>query len=177
VHAKVAQYDLRRQGALRELRRDAGDEYLAAVSYGQEPRDTVERRTEKVAVALVRVTGVDSHPHAETINRAPILFDERALTAERGGDGGWRRRKDGTKRIANRLEDDAFVIRDIRAYQSVVACKCILHRIASGFPTLRAAFDVAKEESDRTAWERPLVSNHICVDGHWLFSAPQPRFR
>src|SRR5579872_1640107 len=109
MRAKVAQDNLCGQCALGELGGDARNEHLAAVTDREQARDPVDRRSEIVAVAFLRVTGVDGDAHGQPVDRAPIFLRKRALRLERGCYRRRRRREYSAKGVSNRLENVSTV--------------------------------------------------------------------
>ena len=73
VFAEVAQGRARREAALCEVGRDAGDDDLAAVRHGEESRDAVDDGPEVVPVALVGGAGVQGDAHAHAVNGAEVF--------------------------------------------------------------------------------------------------------
>ena len=62
----------------------AGEQKLAAVSGGHDPRAEVERGSEVVRAAKLNIAAMHGHPHADLSERTPVLLAQRDLRPQRG---------------------------------------------------------------------------------------------
>ena len=99
VLAEVADRSVRREEAARRL----GDDDLAAVRGGRDPRCSVDVYADVALVGHERLAGVNAHPDADR----PGL--ERPLRLDRGGDGVGGPRERDEERVALRVHLDAVV--------------------------------------------------------------------
>ncbi len=126
----------------------AGYEDLSAMTGGQQPRYTIDRRSEVIARALVRLSRMNCHADAQTADRSPVFFGDSPLRLDRGAHGIVRIGKGGAEGIADRFENEAVIRRYAALEDGVVRAQGRLHRLAVRFPPRRAALDIGKEERD-----------------------------
>ncbi len=121
-------------------------EDLPAVTDRQQSRDPVEGRAEVVAVADLRITGMDRHPDVDRGGRGPRLVREGSLP----GEGRPSRRAGPLERrqqaVAGCLDDPATGPLHRRPQQIVVRRERRLHRAPLRLPQPRAALDVGHEK-------------------------------
>ena len=103
---EVAQRGLLGQLPLNQIGRNARNDDLTAMGDRQQARDAVDRRAEIVAVALVRIAGMQGHADGQALDRIPLLGVERPLRLERGRDRCRPRRERDAKGVADGLEDE-----------------------------------------------------------------------
>ena len=124
---------------------------LAAVRDRHQPRRTVHRRAVVVAVAQLRLAGVQAHPHPQRRRSAPTL--RRAARAARRPRRRPRRdarRERGVDAVAGRLDDVAAVrarspSRRIASWRASAAA----HRVGVLLPQARRALEVGEQERHR----------------------------
>ena len=119
----------------------------------EQPRDAIDRRSEIIAVALVRMPGVDRHSHLEAVDAGPILGGEPLLCVERRGDRVGDVVKRRAKRVAHRLEDVSVVGFYRRLKDLTVTADGGFHLLAMALPSFRRAFDVGEQKRDGAGWE------------------------
>ena len=149
VLIQVDQRDRVGQGVADERLRRLRHQDLPPVPDGEDAGDAIDGGTEVVGVALLRVPGVQRHPHPEHAGVAPRLVGERPLTGDGGLHGLGRHREGGADGVADRLEDDAAMGLDRLAQQSVVASQGRGHGLGQLLPALGGTLDVREEERDR----------------------------
>lgn len=110
-------------------------------------RDAVHGRAEVVAVALGAISTVQPHANADLANLArPVAAVQFPLNVDGGGERIARMRERAADRVADRLKDDAVVMRDLAAADLVVARERIAHLVWMALPQLSAAFDISEQQ-------------------------------
>ena len=127
---------------------------LPAVAEREDAGDTVERRAEVVAVALLGQPGMQRHTHPQRAGRSPRFGVQRALRGQRGGQRIGGTREDRVDAIADRLENHTALRSDRLPQHGIVARKGGGHRLWVLLPQLRAAFDVGEAEGERAGRQR-----------------------
>ena len=69
MRAEVLKRRLCRKAPLHEIRRDAGDENLTAVSNREQARDAIDGRAEIIAPAFLSGSGVHGHAHRQAVDQ------------------------------------------------------------------------------------------------------------
>src|SRR5215210_8637134 len=119
------------------------------MSDGEEPRHTVNRRTEVVSIMLLCRPGVQCHPHLQRWCLFPVLAQECPLglqgRLERLRSG----RECGTEGVPDGLEDVASAFLYGPLEDLVVASEGRLHRRSVLLPQLDRTLYVGEEKGDR----------------------------
>ena len=147
VRAQSAQPEvvaLFRAGQLRRCRRA---DHLPAVCRGHQPRSPIDRGTEVVVIALVRLTGVKSDAQAQ--RERLRLRDERPLNHHRCSDRLTRRSERRCERVARPREHDTGSTRDRRLDETVVDPQRPIHCRRIPIPQIRRTLDVGEQERHR----------------------------
>ncbi len=132
-----------------------GEDDLAAVRGGCDPRRSVDVHADVALVGQQRLARVDAHPDADR----PGL--ERLLRVNCGGDGVDRPREGDEERVALGVDFGTVVSREGLADGATVLCE----EIGVGGPVLlketRRPFDVGEEERDRAGRQLPCAHRSI----------------
>src|SRR5579872_2747383 len=112
---------------------------------------SIDGWTEVIGVALLCVSCVQAHAHAQAVNACKIFFGEGKLGIKRCTNRIWRSGESDAERIADGLEDVTAVLLYRSAHELFVTRHSSLHRLAVLLPALRRAFDVGKEKRHRAS--------------------------
>jgi len=140
-----------------ERRRGARYQNLPAVRDRQQACDPIERRSEVVTVALVRLAAVDRHPHEE-LDRSPIGVVEGMLRFDGGPDRVSCAGKHRHQAVAGMLDYVPGMGSDGGPDDLVMPCERAVHGGLVVLPATGAALDVGEDEGDRTRRERVHVT-------------------
>ena len=135
-----------------------GQEDLPAVRQSPQPPRTVDRRTEVVAVALVRLARVDRHAHLQRQPLRPSVRCERLARSKRGADGraGLGEHAERAVAFAARLEHDTAGNAHGTFDQLVVTLDRHGHRVGRALPQRRGTFDVGEQEGHDASGQAAL---------------------
>jgi hypothetical protein len=131
---------------------------LSALRERTDPSGAIHRGSEVVAVALVRLSGVDRDPHPQRDVVAPTFGLERAIEIDRGCDGVGRAAEDRKRCVALAfgLDQVPAAFCDDACDQPVVPFQDVRHRGGMRLPQLRGTFDVAEQERHDARRKPPI---------------------
>ena len=157
VLAEVADRSVCLEKAARRL----GDDDLAAVRRGCDPRRAVDVHADVALLGHERLAGVDAHPDPDRPG------PERRLRLGRGGDGVGRPRERDEERVALGVHLDPVVSPEGLADHPPM----LFEENGVGRPVLLKEtgrpFDVGEEERDRARWQRSCAHGAIISYRNW----------
>ena len=122
---------------------------LATVGRGHDPRGTIERRPEIVAVAFFGVAGVDAHPHTQHRATNPHLGRKRPLRGQRRFDRRPRPGKHRDETVTTGRNHMTAGPTDRRTNNLVMTGQRRAHRIRKRIPQRRRTHNVGKQKRHR----------------------------
>ena len=131
-----------------DRRRCRADNDLTAPSDAAQPRHTIDRRTQVVAVAFNGFARVHANPRANCHTRRPQLDPHRPLQAVRGAQrvAGPAERRERRVTLTLGLDQGAALSRDHPSHDLVMASKRSRHRLRHTLPQLRRTHHIGEHE-------------------------------
>ncbi len=135
--------------SLRDFVGDGRAEDLPAVGDGHQAGGAVDSWAEVVAVALHRLTGVDTHPHPQHGRTRPRGVGQRGLGMNGGAHGVVGAMKGGREHVAAGGEDMTVVLHDGATNDPVMQLEGGPHRRPGRLSESRRPLDVSEQERHR----------------------------
>ena len=152
--AEALERDPGRQVVVDQVARRPGQQDLAAVPGGHDPRGPVDAETDVAVVPHRRFARVEPHAYADLAAGGPSVRACAPLGSDRCEHRIPRASECGEERIALGVDHATARLRDSRRHQRVVVDEDVVIPIrAEGLQQLGRALDVGEEERDRPAWQ------------------------
>ncbi len=132
----------------RGLRSRIREQHLTAVADGKQARESIQRRAEIIAVALLGLADVERNANRDAAFGRKRFRLQNALNRVSRLHGIGYLRKRRAERIADSFENVAFVRFDLQAHECVVASHVGGHCVRVAFPERGTRDDIREKKSD-----------------------------